>query len=36
MSAVALPKSENIPQYSQCWKTIARVFKDDQNVNKTE
>jgi hypothetical protein len=30
MSAVALRKSENIPQYSQCWKIISRVLKDDQ------
>ena len=32
MSVVALQKSENIPQYSQCWKTITRVFKDDQKM----
>jgi len=32
MSAVALRKSENILQYSQCWKTISRVFKDDQKM----
>jgi hypothetical protein len=32
MSAAALQKSEKIPQHSQCWKTISRVFKDDQKM----
>ena len=25
-------KKWKIPQYSQCWKTISRVFKDDQKM----